>query len=192
MSNIKAAILLAEGFEEIEAITPKDVLNRAGITCDLISINSDNLVTGTNGVTIKTDGILEEHSMMEEYSMIILPGGMPGAKYLSENEKVLSIIRSFNAEKKFIAAICASPALVLSKAGIADGKAVTCYPGMESFLNEANTKDELVIIDENIITSRGPATALEFSYKLVDVLLGTSKNQRSGMLYNYLVEKLTN
>jgi len=188
----KVAILLADGFEEIEALTPKDVLNRAGIECDLISIKNDYLVTGANGVTVRANRILNTSDTLEEYEMLILPGGMPGAKYLSEDEHVISIIRAFNNNNKYIAAICASPAIVLSRAGIVSGRRVTSYPGMEKHLENAEYIDDLVVQDENIITSRGPATALEFSYKIVDVLGGNSDGIKAGMLYKYLSQKLTN
>lgn len=118
----KVAILLADGFEEIEALSPFDVLKRAEIICDFISIKKDLYVKGAHDVTIKADRLIEEAGNLEEYDMVVLPGGMSGAKYLSESEKVLSFLKSFNENKKFIAAICASPALVLTKAGIVDNK----------------------------------------------------------------------
>lgn len=188
----KVAILLADGFEEIEALTPKDVLNRAGYECDLISIKNDCTVTGANGITVMANKILKNEDNLEEYAMIVLPGGMPGAKYLSEDEHVLSIIKLFDIKQKYIAAICASPAMVLSKAGIVEGRMVTSYPGMENYLTNAIYIDNTVVQDKNIITSRGPATALEFAYKIVDVLGASSDEIKEGMLYKYLTEKLTN
>ncbi|MBR2744661.1 MAG: DJ-1/PfpI family protein [Clostridia bacterium] len=188
----KVAILLADGFEEIEALTPKDVLNRAGIECKLISIKNDLFVTGANGVTVKADKLLESNDNLEDFEMVVLPGGMPGAKYLAEDEHVLSILRKFNENKKYIAAICASPALVLSRAGVTEGKKVTSYPGMENHLSNAIYVDEMVVQDENIITSRGPATALEFSYKIAEALGGNAEGLKAGMLYKYLAQKLTN
>lgn len=179
----QVAILLADGFEEIEALSPFDVLKRAEIKCDFISIKNDLYVKGAHGVVVKSDALLEDTTELKEYDMIILPGGMPGAKYLSENEKVLSIIKSFDENEKFIAAICASPALVLTKTGVVNNKKVTCYPGMEKNFNSSIYVKENVVVDGNIITSRGPATALEFSYKLVEILGYNPESIKVGMLY---------
>ncbi|MBP3707933.1 MAG: DJ-1/PfpI family protein [Clostridia bacterium] len=184
----KVAIMLADGFEEIEALSPFDVLKRAEIKCDFISIKSDLYVKGAHGVVVKSDRLLEEASELKEYDMIILPGGMPGAKYLSENEKVLSIIKSFDMGGKLIAAICASPALVLTKANIVNNKRVTCYPGMEENFNNSIYVKENVVVDGNIITSRGPATALEFSYKLVEILGYDPESIKGGMLYKQKID----
>lgn len=181
----KVAILLADGFEEIEALTPKDVLNRANFECDLVSINEDKYVKSTHKVTIVADKVLNEQEDLSQYDMIVLPGGMPGAKYLSENEKVIKAIKEFNENNKFIAAICAAPALVLSKAGIVKNKKVTSYPGMDNFLTDAIYQEDAVVQDENIITSRGPATAMQFAFKLVEVLGESSEGISNGMLYNY-------
>lgn len=184
----KAAIMLADGFEEIEALSPFDVLKRAGIKCNLISIKNDLYVKGAHGVIVKSDRLLEEVSELKEYDMIVLPGGMPGAKYLSEDKRVLSILNEFNEKGKFIAAICASPALVLTKAGVIDNKKVTCYPGMEENFGNSIYVKENVVIDGNIITSRGPATALQFSYKLLKVLGYNPQNIKDGMLYQQKID----
>ncbi len=181
----KVAILLADGFEEIEALTPKDVLARANIECDFISIKNDKIVKSSHGINLISDKILESENTLDDYSMIILPGGMPGAKYLADSERVVSIVRSFNQKNKFIAAICAAPALVLSKANIAHNRRVTSYPGMENYLTDSIYVEEPVVVDRNLITSRGPATALEFSYKIVEVLGKNPEDIKNGMLYNY-------
>jgi 4-methyl-5(b-hydroxyethyl)-thiazole monophosphate biosynthesis len=121
--------------------------------------------------------------------MVVCPGGLPGAEYLSKNEKVLDVIRKFDKmENKYIAAICASPAMVLSAAGIEENRFITSYPGedFEKMLEKANYVDELVVVDRNLITSRGPATTLLFAYKLVDVLGGDSNSLKNGMLWNML------
>ena len=109
---------------------------------------------------------------------------MPGAKYLSENEHVIKILQKFDEGKKLIAAICASPALVLPKAKISNGRKVTSYPGMEQHLKDAIYLEEPVVQDGNLITSRGPATALEFSYKILEALGGNSDSIKNGMLYH--------
>ena len=182
---MKVAVLLADGFEEIEALTPKDVLSRVQIQCDLISIKGNVEVTGANGVTVLADRTFNEINI-GTYDAIVLPGGMPGAKYLSEDPRVIETVRLFDAAHKIIGAICAAPALVLPRAGITRGRKITCYPGMEDNLKQADFSTEIVAEDDNLITSRGPATALAFSYKLVEKLGKTSKTVSNGMLYNLI------
>ena len=182
----KVAVLLAEGFEEIEALTVVDVLRRAGINCDMVSISNEE-VKGAHNIIVKSDKILNQD--IENYDMVVCPGGLPGAEYLSKNETVLGVIKKFNKmENKYIAAICASPAMVLPNAGIEKDRYITSYPGenFENLLENANYVDELVVVDGNLITSRGPATTLLFAYKLVDILGGDSNSLKEGMLWNML------
>ncbi len=186
----KVAVLLADGFEEIEALTTVDILRRAQIICDMISITNE-LVSGAHNITVKVDKVLQQETI-EEYDMLVLPGGMPGATNLAKNNKVMEIIKNFSDnKKKYVAAICASPAVVLSKAGITHDKYITSYPGaaFESLLEESNYVEELVVIDDNIITSRGPATAMLFAYKLVDILGGNSQSLKTEMLWDMLEEE---
>ena len=188
----KVAIILAEGFEEIEALATADILIRAGIKTDLISIDKQEVI-GVHGITVKSDKIINYE--IKEYDMIILPGGLPGATNLAENDLLIEIIKEFNKnENKYIAAICASPATVLSKAGIEKDRYITSYPAkeFEDLLKEANYVDELVVVDGNLITSRGPATTFLFAYKLVDILNKdnkTSEELKEGMLWNMLEEE---
>ena len=185
----KVAVFLAEGFEDIECFATVDILRRAGIKCDMVSISGE-YVKSAHNIIVKSDKIIGED--IESYDMVICPGGLPGAEYLSKNEKVLDVIRKFNnLENKYIAAICASPAMVLSAAGIENDKYITSYPGenFENMLNNANYVEELVVVDGNIITSRGPATTFLFAYKLIDVLGGNSEELKDGMLWNMLEEE---
>jgi len=185
----KVAVLLANGFEEIEALTVVDVLRRAKITCDMVSINNEN-VLGTHNIEVKADKILDDK--IEDYDMIVLPGGLPGADNLAKNEKVIDILKKFNNDKtKYIGAICASPALVLPKAEIEENRYITSYPDdeYEKILEKANYVDELVVVDNNLITSRGPATTMLFAYKLVDILGGDSKSLKELMLWNKLEDE---
>jgi 4-methyl-5(b-hydroxyethyl)-thiazole monophosphate biosynthesis len=185
----KVAVFLADGFEEVEALATVDILRRAGITCDMVSIMNE-MVTGAHNVSIKADKLIDEN--IENYDMVVCPGGLPGADYLSKDERVLNVIRKFSKEKdKFIAAICASPAMVLSAAGIEEDRYITSYPGedFEKLLEKSNYVDELVVVDGNIITSRGPATTFLFAYKLVDLLCGDSEKIKDGMLWNMLEEE---
>lgn len=185
----KVAIMLADGFEEIEALATADILRRAGIECDLVSIDKE-MVLGAHKMQIKADKIIS--SEITSYDMIVCPGGLPGAKYLSECDELIDAIREFNSkDDKYIAAICASPAIVLSKAGIEENRYITSYPGedFEELLDKANYVEELVVVDGNLITSRGPATTFLFAYKLVDLLGGNSKDLKEGMLWNMLEEE---
>lgn len=184
----KVAVLLADGFEDIEALATVDILRRAGIYCNTISIREE-YVKSAHGIEVKADKLMNEQ--IEEYDMVVCPGGLPGAKYLSEDERVLNTIRKFiNDSNKYVAAICASPAMVLSAAGIEENRYITSYPGeeMEGLLEKSNYLNELVVVDGNLITSRGPATTFLFAYKLVDILGGNSENLKEGMLWN-MVEK---
>lgn len=185
----KVAVLLANGFEEIEALTVVDVVRRAGIECDMISI-SEEFVIGAHNITVKADKLYSEN--IKDYDMIVFPGGLPGADNLAKDERVIQIVKYFNNEEnKYIAAICASPAMVLSAAQIEKDRYVTSYPGndFENMLEEANFVEELVVLDKNLITSRGPATALLFAYKIVDVLGGDSEKIKQGMLWDLLEEE---
>lgn len=185
----KVAVMFADGFEEIEGLGTVDVLRRAGITCDIVSIKNEKVI-GAHGVKIEADKIIGDD--IKDYDMIVCPGGLPGAKYLSECDLLIKTIKEFDKkEDKYIAAICASPAMVLSKAGIEKDRYITSYPGesFENLLENANYVEELVVVDGNLITSRGPATTLLFAYKLLDVLGVYSNSLKEAMLWNMLEEE---
>ncbi len=131
---MKVLVFIAEGFEEIEALTVVDILKRADIQCDMCSITSNKEVIGAHNISVKADKILEDIKATE-YSALVIPGGMPGATNLRDNNKVINLVKEFNKDKKLIAAICAGP-IVLSKANIIKGKEVTSYPGFENDLKE--------------------------------------------------------
>ncbi len=187
MKNV--AVLLAEGFEEIEALTVVDVLRRAKINCDLISIDKEKVV-GAHNIVVEADKLINDD--IDNYDMLVFPGGLLGAENLSKNLKVIETIRKFDKlQDKFIAAICASPAMVLTAAGIEEDRYITSYPGdeFENLLKKSNYVDELVVVDGNLITSRGPATSLLFAYKIVDVLGGDSNSLKKGMLWDRLEDE---
>lgn len=185
----KVAVFLADGFEEIEALTVVDVTRRAGMECDIVSIEGE-LVRSAHNIVVKADKLLNENEI-KDYDMIVFPGGLPGAENLANDERIKRLVKYFNDEKKFIAAICASPAMVLTSAGIEENRYITSYPGedFERMLDKANYVEELVVVDENLITSRGPATTLLFAYKIVDILGGNSESLKEGMLWNNLEEE---
>ena len=165
----KIAIFMADGCEEIEALTVVDLLRRAGITIDMIGITAAGKVTGAHGIAIEVDGSLDSTDFAA-YDGIVLPGGMPGTTHLKEHAGVCKQVKAFYEAGKLVAAICAAPT-VLGRCGILDGKNATCYPGCEDGLGQANRKTEPVVVDGNIITSRGMGTAIPFALQLVAILL---------------------
>ena len=166
---MKTIVIFTEGFEEIEGLSIVDILRRADIPCQTIATKK-GLITGAHGVSIQPDGFIKDLDL-DDIDVVILPGGSPGYLNLAEDENVLNIIRKMNEKGKIIAAICASP-FVLVKAGILKNRKATIYPGMEDEIINAGgiVQDNVVVIDENIITSRGPATAIPFALSLVEVL----------------------
>ncbi|APF26268.1 DJ-1 family protein [Clostridium sporogenes] len=181
----KILVFIAEGFEEIEALTVVDVLRRANIQCDMCSITSNKEIKGTHNILVNVDKTLEEIKS-NEYNALVIPGGMPGATNLRDNNKLIDLIKEFNKDKKLIAAICAGP-IVLSKANIIKGKEVTSYPGFEEDLKEGLYKEDLVVQDGNIITSRGPSAAMYFAFKILENLKKDSvKEIKEDMLLHLL------
>lgn len=166
----RALVILADGFEDIEAVTPIDILRRVNVDVTVAGLSGE-MVKGSRGIVIKADRVLLESD--SDHDAIILPGGMPGAENLAKSSKVKKLILDMHAKGKTVAAICASPALVLSPLGILDGKKATCFPGMEpNFTAKVKALKEAVVQDGNVITSRGPATAFAFSLKIVEALVG--------------------
>lgn len=177
---MKTAVLLADGFEEIEALTVVDIMRRANVQCDMIAIKDIN-VTGAHNIGVKADKVIDND--IKDYDLIVLPGGMPGATNLQQDMKVLDTVRYFNENNKYVAAICAAP-IVLASVGIIENRNITSYPGFEDQLSGCNYKEDRVVVDGNIITSRGPATAMEFAYKLLEQLgIESHKEISKGMLY---------
>lgn len=166
----KYMLILTDTFEEIEAVTQVDFLRRAGIVVDMISITGKIQVTSNRGITVIADDVIE-NIIPDEYFGIIIPGGLPAAFNIRDDERVLKILKDFNKQNKLIAGICAGPC-VLAKAGVLKGRDAVIYPKMESELLDANVKCDAVCVDENIITARGAGLALEFAYTLVRKIKG--------------------
>ena len=183
----KVGIIIASGFEEIEAITVTDILRRLDIHCEMIALD-DLEVIGSHGIKIICDKKLDESIV--EYDMIILPGGLPGATNLRDNEYLISLIQQANNKNKYICAICAAP-IVLEKAKILKDKEYTSYPGYELELTSGVYKEDIVVVSKNIITSRGPATSFEFAYKIAQILNKDTSSLEKGMLYNFLKENIS-
>lgn len=193
----KIFILLAEGFEEVEALTPADILKRSG--CEVVLVNCSEkaafqnaempFVTGSHGFSVKTDLFLQDAVNSVLPDAVILPGGMPGSVNLAENKSVEDFAVRMDSAGKLVAAICAAPAVAFSKFGLLKDRKFTCYPDMEADVPAALCAEWIeqpVVCDGNCITSRGPGTAAAFGFAIVDYLLGGnhSAGLRKGMLFN--------
>ena len=179
----QVCVFLADGFEEVEALTAVDLLRRARIYVDTVSITDDYKVHGAHGINVQTEDLFDEVDF-NEFDMIVLPGGMPGTLNLGANSYVQSVIADFAEKGKLVAAICAAPS-VLGEAGLLQGKKATSYPGFEEKLLGAETSLNPVVVDGNIITSRGMGTAIPFALEIVAYLLGEDKAEeiRKGIIY---------
>ena len=165
----RACIFLADGFEEIEALTPADLLRRAGIRVDLVAVGDSLDITGRSGITVRADMAFED-AEFEGADMLVLPGGMPGTTNLENSKELKELIGKFDSEGKRIAAICAAPS-VFGHMGLLEGRKAVCYKGMEGELYGAVIADAEAVTDGNITTSRGAGTAVEFALELIRVLL---------------------
>ena len=174
----KVAVILANGFEEIEALTVVDVLRRANISCDMVGFEEQ--VTGSHDIQVTADRVFDGD--LSDYDLLVLPGGMPGSANLRDNQALISEIQAFNQEGKKISAICAAP-IALEQAGVLKDKHFTCYDGVQEQITDGIYQKETVVVDGNLTTSRGPSTALAFAYELVDQLGGDAESLRVGMLY---------
>lgn len=164
---------LANGFEEIEALTVVDLLRRANIDVKTVSIE-EKTVTGAHNIEVNADLMFDEADY-EACHMIVLPGGMPGTINLENHEKLSKQIDLFYAQKKYISAICAAP-MILGHKGYLDNKITTIYPGMEDEMGDVMEQSkEKVAVDGNIITGRGPGCAMDFALKIIEVIKGHEK-----------------
>ena len=174
----KVAVILADGFEEIEALTVVDVLRRANITCHMVGF--EDRVTGSHAIQVQADRVFDGD--LSDYDMIVLPGGMPGSAHLRDNEQLIAELQKCEQVGKKVAAICAAP-IVLNRAGLLKDKEFTCYDGVQEQIADGHYRKETVVVDGHLITSRGPATALAFAYNLVEQLGGDANALREAMLY---------
>ena len=162
-------VLLAEGFEEVEALTPVDLLRRAGVETRLVGVTGAT-VCGARGINVVTDLPMDEVDLATA-DMLILPGGMPGTTNLGSHAGVTGQIRKFYEEGKMIAAICAAPT-VFGQMGLLEGREATCYPGLEEKLTGAKVVYTEVAVSDNVTTGRGPGKSIPFALSLVSQLLG--------------------
>lgn len=176
----KAAIIIASGFEEGEALTIADIIKRAHLQCDLVGFEQE--VKGGHEIIVRCDHILNETLL--DYDMVILPGGRPGGQNLLENQDVISLVQYFNEHHQYIAAMC-SGTVVLEKANVIKGKKVTGYTGYQDKLVSGDFVNEVAVFDQNIVTSQGPATPYPFAFKILEVFGKDITEMKERLMYNF-------
>lgn len=178
-------LFLADGFEEIEAIATVDVLRRAGLIVNTVSINPTGEATGANGVTVTADRTIDQIELEPDTEWLICPGGMPGAQNLSECPRLSELLTAQFKRGGRIAAICASPAVVLAPLGILKGRKATCYPGFESIVNDCDMTGDPVVATDTLVTGNGPGNTIPFALAIAAISKGTevASEVGSGMMY---------
>lgn len=166
---MRIAVFVADGSEEIEAITPIDLLRRAGANVDVLSVNGE-FITGSHGVVIKADKLAQKANITD-YDGVVIPGGMPGAVNIANNNYAIELIKAMLKKGNLVSAICASPAVVLANKGLLGDKKATCYPATDfiELIGKRYTGVN-VEVDGNVITANGPKSALEFSVAICKYL----------------------
>lgn len=179
----QAMIVLADGFEELEAIAIIDILRRAKFKVFVTGLDSFE-VTSCRGVTIVADSILADE-VDHDFDIIILPGGEPGSTHLQNSELLATVLQKQHQEKKWIGAICSAPR-ILASLGLLDGVRATSFPNSEAFMSGCIYEDKPVVIDQHFITARRPGPAMRFALAIVEKLVGreTSSDIKKAMLYD--------
>jgi len=167
---------IADGTEELEAVAIIDVLRRAGAAVTVASVTGIRQVTASRKVVIVAD-VLIEACAQEDYDLVVLPGGMPGAANLRDSAELIRILKRQREKDGLYGAICASPAVVLEHHGLLQGRRATCHPDFVDRLTAADRADARVVVDGNCLTSRGPGTAVEFALALVERLYGADRRK---------------
>ena len=181
---------LANGFEEIEALAPVDILRRGGVEVKTVSVTGSEFVESSHGITLKAD-LKFEDADLSKADMLLLPGGLPGSTHLNEHEGLKALLRRHHQAAKRIGAICAAP-MVLAGCGILDGKKATCSPGFERYFNASITyTGTLFQEDGNVITGEGPAATLPYAYQILSYFVDKSivKQLQDGMQYTHLLSQ---
>lgn len=181
-------VFLADGFEEIEALTVVDVARRAELKVDVVSINDKLEVRGTHDVIVKADKVFDDINI-DDYKALYIPGGQPGATNLMNNKRVVECVNLFNDNEKKVMAICAGPQ-VLDRAGVLEDGKFTCYPGVENRLEVKDSQDKAFVVEENITTAMGPALAILLAVEVVRALASEEKAEEvaKGLLLHKLKE----
>lgn len=180
----KVYVFLADGFEEIEGLTVVDLLRRAKIETEMVSIMETKQVKGSHGIEVSADGMFADYDYSDA-RLLVLPGGMPGTLNLGNHEGLCELLKKHYAEEKMIAAICAAPS-VFGQLGFLNGRVATCYPGFESKLEGAIVCASKVAVDGNVTTARGMGAAIDFSLKLIEQLADkeTAEQISEGIIYS--------
>ncbi|KOR33018.1 4-methyl-5(B-hydroxyethyl)-thiazole monophosphate biosynthesis protein [Achromatium sp. WMS3] len=170
----RVLIPLAQGCEELEAVTIIDLLRRAKIEVITAGLQ-EGPVTASHGTVLVPDTTLD-NVLDQQFDLLVLPGGIPGADNLNQDPRIHNLLKKMVANGKYTAAICAAPK-VLADAGLLDGRNATCYPGVLDTFSQINLTQDAVVTDNKIITSRGPGTAMDFALTLIEVLLGSAMHK---------------
>ncbi|MDP2804433.1 MAG: DJ-1/PfpI family protein [Gallionellaceae bacterium] len=170
----KVIVPLAQGCEEIEAVTVIDLLRRAGV--EVVTVGLDDLpICASRGVVLIADATLDV-ALVQEFDMVVLPGGQPGTNNLKADVRILSLLNKMASQEKYVAAICAAPS-VLALAGLLDGRKATSFPGALNAYPKVQQQNLAVVIDGKFITSRGPGTAIDFALALIEKLVSKEKRE---------------
>lgn len=182
---VRVAVLLAPGFEEMEALAPVDLLRRANIEVDLVGLEQE--VTGSHGITVRADKMIDDS--LNHYEMIVIPGGQPGANNLKNNKQVIESLKIAYAKGNKVAAICAGP-IVLDEAELLSDKKYISFPGTETSIHSGERiADAIVVRDGNVLTARGAGVAYEFGLALIDILGGDAAEISESIQYTKLIEE---
>lgn len=179
---MKVIVLFKEGYEEVEALGTVDVLRRANVECEMIGMDSIEVVSSHN-IKMTMDKVFDESCY--DADVVMLPGGLPGSTNLKDDQRVIDLLKDFNEKGKIIAAICAGP-ISLEPAGVVAGKKYTCYPGFNEQIPSGEYQDVLVCADGNIVTGRGPAASFALGYKILEVLGIDPNPLMKAMQYDYI------
>jgi 4-methyl-5(b-hydroxyethyl)-thiazole monophosphate biosynthesis len=176
----KVLVFLADGFEEVEAITPIDYLRRAEIDVVTAAVGDERIVNGVHNIPVQADVLLndvylENNLNTEDWDAVLCPGGMPGASNIVLSPLACNFLKSMNDAGKLVSAICASPAVIFGPLGILNDKNFTCFPGMETKVPEGKFLEDRVVIDGNIVTSCSAGTAVHWAFALIEILAGKNK-----------------
>lgn len=174
----KVYVFLADGFEEIEGLTVVDILRRAGVDTDMVSVMDRKMIKGAHDISVVADSMFGEHDYRDA-DLLVLPGGMPGTLHLKEHEGLAALLEQFNSEGKRIAAICAAPS-ILGEAGMLKGKKACSYPSFEEKLDGAEVLQKPFVTDGHITTGRGMGAAIPFALELTALLCGKEKSEEIG------------
>ncbi|WP_296875553.1 DJ-1 family glyoxalase III [Thomasclavelia sp.] len=177
----KVAVLMIEGYEEGETLTIVDLLRRAGIECHTFYFN-EPFVKGMHNMYVKADKLFSDE--VKDYDMLVLPGGRPGGANLKNNPDVIAMVKYFNENNKYLAAMC-SGTTVLADAKVIDGKKVTGYTGYQEKLIGGKFVEDVAVFDQNIVTSQGPATPYPFAFKIAEVFGKDVTEMKERLMYNF-------